>query len=274
MTLGKHKVLWLGDLQRIGAEHICSHVDPTKLKCDILQVGHHGYYGGNDALYRAADPEILLWPCPDFWFHTVRLWSCNDFLIHSPRIRATFVAGQAETTLDMNAEIESQEPYPDSEVQFDLEKQSLCALNWSCPTGGKTGYASANLRFVDGGCVLSAENAPTLCHMIHRGMTAKAKKYTFFISGKLHHGELLGLMFAREQIMEWSDDGFFTLKPKDTFAYRLELDRTTRTATIYDGEQKLAAWSALPDAPCDILLVMKNAELFLDRVTYTSEPLT
>ena len=170
----------------------------------------------------------------------------------------------------MQAEIEPQDPYPQDRLQFDLAKQSLCALHWSCPTGGKTGYAPARIRFAEGGCVLTAENKPTLCHIVHRGMTAKAKKYTFSLTGKLHHGELFGLMFAREQIMEWADDGYFAFPKKHTFSFRLEFDRASGTAAIYDGDQCLAEWHSLPDTPCDILLVMKDAELFLEQVSYTA----
>ena len=268
MHLGNYDVLWLGDLQREGSDRLCTQVEKEKLKCDLLQVGHHGYGGGSDELYRAADPKYLLWPCPDFWFHPVRLWECNNYLITSENIKATFVAGQKELTFDMSAPIEAVDPYTKREITADLEKKSLAALEWSCTTGGKTGYAPAALEFIDGGCRLTSGDALSLCHIIHRGQTAKAKRYSFEFSGLLERAELFGLMFDHDKIMEWEDGAYFELMPNGKFEYKLLVDRVTRTAELYDGERKVADWSDISGEPRDIIIVMKNASLELWHVAY------
>ena len=268
MDQGNYKVLWLGDLQRVGSDYLCAHTDKKKLKCDILQVGHHGYNGGSDELYRAADPEYLLWPCPDFWFHPVRLWECTDYLINSKNIKATFVAGQEELTFDMTAPIKAIDPYREREITADFAKKSLFALGWSCSTGGKSGFAPAKLEFTDGGCRLTAEDAFTLCHIIHRGQTAKASRYSFEFSGELKSAELFGLMFDHDKIMEWKDGACFELSPKGAFDYKLFVDRNARSAELFDGNSKIAKLNDISGEPRDILIVMKNAELELSRVIY------
>ncbi len=67
-----HRIMWLGDAQTVAAEHLLKKYTPKQLQCDILQVGHHGYGGGSDALYRTIDPETLLWPVPDFTYQWVK----------------------------------------------------------------------------------------------------------------------------------------------------------------------------------------------------------
>ena len=268
MELGNYRVLWLGDLQREGAEYICANVEKSRIKCDILQVGHHGYGGGSDELHRAADPEILLWPCPDFWFHSVRLWSSNDYLIHSEKIRATFVAGQQENVFDLTQPIEYTEPYQKSAICPDLSKKSLASLNWSCLTGGKTGYAPAILNFTDSGCVLSAGDALTLCQMIQRGQTAKSEKYSFEFSGKAENAEIFGIIFDAADPMQPCTDSITELDTEGEFAYRLEVNKKDRTASLYKNGEKRRDWENICSEPCEIILTMKNAVIELDRVFF------
>lgn len=59
-TIANHRILWLGDCQEICANRLCQLYDAKNLQCDILQVGHHGYGGGSDALHRAVDPAVKL----------------------------------------------------------------------------------------------------------------------------------------------------------------------------------------------------------------------
>ncbi len=271
MTLGKYKILWLGDLQREGADHICAHVDKKKLKCDILQVGHHGYWGGSDELHRSADPTILLWPCPDFWFHTVRLWNCNDYLINSKSICSTFVAGQQENVFDLTKPIEYTDPYPEAKISSDLSKKSVTALGWSCLTGGKTGYAPANLTFTENGCRLEAGDALTLCQLIQRGQVAKSEKYSFEFSGTLESAELFGIIFDYPNPMTWSEGATVKLSPNGEFYYRLEVDRKKNTAVLYENGKVHTRFAKLCGEACDIIIVMKNASVTLDWAAFTSE---
>ncbi len=60
-------VLFLGD---IGNEAGLSLMTAFKdeLKCDILQMSHHGYYGVSNELYGMISPDICLWPtCKEIW---------------------------------------------------------------------------------------------------------------------------------------------------------------------------------------------------------------
>ena len=107
MELCGHRVMWFGDIERQAANNMMARYSAKELKCDIMQVAHHGYTGASDELYRAVDPEIVLWPCPDFWYHPGCVWKCNDYLAHSSKnIKATFVSGQTETVLDLTKPIE------------------------------------------------------------------------------------------------------------------------------------------------------------------------
>lgn len=66
----KRDVLFLGDMAEIGQKALADGA-ADRLRCDIVQMAHHGQQGVNFALYRLISPKICLWPAPDW------LWN-ND----------------------------------------------------------------------------------------------------------------------------------------------------------------------------------------------------
>lgn len=52
---------FLGDLYKYGSKVMRALYGST-LKCDIVQVAHHGYQGCETELYKLFSPELLLWP--------------------------------------------------------------------------------------------------------------------------------------------------------------------------------------------------------------------
>lgn len=63
-------VLFLGDLG-VAAQNDLISAAGDKLRCDIVQMAHHGQEGADIDLYRKVMPKICLWPTPDW------LWN-ND----------------------------------------------------------------------------------------------------------------------------------------------------------------------------------------------------
>lgn len=66
----KRSVLFLGDLAIDGQLSVIKEAG-EKLKCDIVQMAHHGQRGVNFEMYRLIEPKICLWCAPDW------LWN-ND----------------------------------------------------------------------------------------------------------------------------------------------------------------------------------------------------
>lgn len=63
-------VLFLGDTGAESGEKLLK-TQKEKLKADIVQVAHHGQNGVTKEVYEAVDPQICLWPTPEW------LWN-ND----------------------------------------------------------------------------------------------------------------------------------------------------------------------------------------------------
>ncbi|MBR5626285.1 MAG: hypothetical protein IKW74_01530, partial [Thermoguttaceae bacterium] len=68
---GKTSLLFLGDLGKEAGDALLNS-QPELLKCDIVQMAHHGQQGVDEKFYQHVNPRICLWPTPDW------LWDNNS----------------------------------------------------------------------------------------------------------------------------------------------------------------------------------------------------
>ena len=59
-------VLFLGDLGAAGGNRLLETCPPEKLRCAIVQMAHHGQNGVDRGFYETVQPEICLYPTPDW----------------------------------------------------------------------------------------------------------------------------------------------------------------------------------------------------------------
>lgn len=62
----KRDVLFLGDLGEKGGKYFLDNFDVSKIRCDIVQMAHHGQRGVNKEFYERVKPEICLYTAPDW----------------------------------------------------------------------------------------------------------------------------------------------------------------------------------------------------------------
>ena len=78
-----------------------------ELKCDLLQVIHHGHNGGNTEAYKLFDPITVLWPVGMIRYETgtdeyepLTQWECNEwFYDKASSVENIYVAGSEVVTL-------------------------------------------------------------------------------------------------------------------------------------------------------------------------------
>ena len=68
----KRDVLFLGDLGQEAAADLAARVPAEALRCDIVQMAHHGQNGADRAFYEVVRPKIALYTAP-MW-----LWECDS----------------------------------------------------------------------------------------------------------------------------------------------------------------------------------------------------
>lgn len=62
----KRDMLFLADLSQKAGDDLMKEIPIEKLRCDIVQMAHHGQGGVSEAFYRAVSPKICLYTAPDW----------------------------------------------------------------------------------------------------------------------------------------------------------------------------------------------------------------
>ena len=271
MTLGNYTVMWLGDLQNVGSRIVMELYKPEELKCDLLQVGHHGYWGGSDALYRAVDPEIALWPMPEFRYLDMLSEPCNSFFSDPENhIRHIFIGGIEENTFDMTAPIEVTVPYEPKRIVADFSKKSVSALGWASVTGGYMGYTACDIAFGKENCTLTTKSSRTLLQMIPRGQVAVSDKYRFDLTLMPEKTcETLALIYDCPTVT--TPDSFVPYPLNhmagETLKITLEVDRKANAAIIcVNGRSETLPLRT--NAPCDVVLLLKDAKVEISETVF------
>lgn len=272
MTMNGRRVMWLGDNMGQAADYITKKYSAELLKCEFLQVGHHGYWGGSQKFHEMLDPEVLLWPCPDFWYQEIKDWDCNRFFKESQNIKHKLVCGQKEVTLDMTKPVEENKPYEkngDTILSESFDGGSVYGLHMSHITGGSTGYASAKAEFLDNGLMLTSGNAKSVLELVQPGFVEGEKKVSLKLKGKMVQScGKIGFVFNNPHPTVWSDIKLLKLEANGSFNYTLELDYGNGSGTLYEsGKPVKNILFVKQERPCGIYLVMQKAEIVLDKFT-------
>lgn len=277
VTFAGRKILILGDLCNKGADYACSRFPAETFKCEFLQVGHHGYWGGSEALYRAADPDFLFWPCPDFWFARVRGWKPNQVLFEECKnIRGIFVGGQREDVIDMSKPTEYVSHYvdvADGETVYEEACRPLRVidLGWNCVCGGKTGYNGAIFTLGENGVTMDSliRPNPVVCMFVQRGQMDLLNDFTLTLKGKVDpQSESFGLYWNYPNHDQFSANDVLPIfhDADGSFDFKLTADSASGLAKIYHSGALMATvpYTKRPDS--GLYYVMKKAIVTVSHV--------
>ncbi len=102
------RILFLGDvstvLQKDSAVKVIYGMYGDELKCDILQVGHHGWGGGSTEIYNAARPDIAFWPIESFNWEKVCRYATSKQILNMYEngiIRELYIAKDGQATVSL-----------------------------------------------------------------------------------------------------------------------------------------------------------------------------
>lgn len=269
MTVGNRRIMWLADIMWQGSEYITKKYPESSLACEFLQVGHHGYWGGSQRLHEMADPETLLWPCPDFWYCEIKDWDCNKFFFNSDKIKHIFVAGEEETVIDMTKPVGDSNPYKkDGKTLASVDfSHGVYNMRVSCITGGSTGYRPLIAENRDGKTVFRAEKAYSLAELAQPGSVKNVERAELCLGGEVY-GECteFSLVFSNPHPTVWNGIYALKLSPSGRFDYRLCIDYKRGEATLYaDGAVEKRIIFVPQDRECGIYLAVRDVEFSLEK---------
>lgn len=273
------RILFLGDAMPLSSDIVANRYEKNDLASEFLQVGHHGYGGGSDALDTASDPETLLWPCPAFWYPSIRLWKSNDVLRNSPHIRHILLSGFGSVTLDMTKPVEDapKKSYNSGDTVYEEDfhaKKRLVDLGYESVTGGATGLVPAEYGFETDAFarhLALSSGANSLIGIASQDTLAGLAGYEATFMLRASQDAKIGIMAACEMPNEWqgAHTHWFTLAASETpRALTVKTDYKAHTLAItLDG--KTHAFETI-DACGGLYFALEKAEVELYHVKITA----
>ena len=274
MELGAHRAMWLGDAQKQCADLLCARYPAADLAADVLQVAHHGYWGGSQELYRRIDPEILLWPCPDFWYHEAVGWNENQPLVTSRNVRAVYLSGNEEVTLPFaQSDLACYHALPAFDppviLREDFSGTEVRDLAWACVSGGKTGYVPPELDMsLPGEVRVTAGDACGVVTFLRQGLLDRPEGYTLTLEGRTGEVGEIGLLWNDPHPTVPDPEKILPLPlaGKKTFSLLLAVDPGKEVALLRLNGGRARKISFTPQKNCGLHLVLKNSEVFLQKI--------
>lgn len=261
-------VLWLGDGMKAEADIVTARYTEKTLRCEFLQVGHHGYDGGSPTLYVEADPRVLLWPCPDFWYPSIRLWASNDFIRTSPHVRHIFLSGHGDSVTDMTKDAAETVYLPDYGLPYALDlagTRRVVDLDFESATGGSTGFVPTRFAFGEdenGRYVSMTADGKSVPGLLRGIRLAKAQ--TVAVTLTMACEGAVGVMANNlTATVEKPETVFAALADKVVHTYTLVIDRANASVSLAvdGGKPETKTFDRIEDA--GLFLVLENAAVRL-----------
>ncbi len=262
------RYLWLGDCSGAASAYICQKYTPETLRCSYLQVGHHGYWGGSELLYRTVNPTVLFWPCPDFWYQEITHWDCNRALTTSEAIHTIYVSGREETTVTTGMPL----PVPAAETPVetgtvlceDFRQTNVFDKGWASITGGQTGYAPMKIAIEPGRGHFSAGERRALCELVRPDLMPDSYSVTLDVA--VMSGEV-GLVWNHEKPTVWKGGKYTSFgKPDVPCKLTLTMDAQTGVAKGSRNGEVLWEMAYVPAEKHGLYLTVQDGSVTLSGI--------
>ena len=269
-------VLFPADTEAPACGVFCKRFEKEIFKCDMFQVAHHGYWGGSEEFFSLVDPEILLWPCPNYWYKETFGWGANPILLNSPNVKAIYVSGREEKTFDLTKDFDYKifDPkYKSGEIIYEENfpvGRRISELGWACLDGGSTGYSTASVWLEDGKCHLQAgAEAYKVIEFFREHIIKNNPDYLLEMSGKvIGDYERIALFFDYGKPTVFSDEYAVDLgfTPDEEFGLTLSTDEKTQSAVLsVNGKERTLPYREA----CGLHLILKSAEIEINGIKIT-----
>lgn len=268
-------IMILGDIEQFGADVLCKRYGEY-LKSDIMQMAHHGYTGGSNELFALIDPEIVLWPCPDHWYHETLTWECNSFIATSQNVKEIINSGHGTTTVQL-----PYSPQPTTSPSYSvgdvIYHEDFEALQYVYETGWfsvyslneSRQYTELSLRSEnnDRGLLMNGFDNSVLCFLRPdelKNVTAYTVELTLNVK---QIGNGFGIWYNDASPINIDERAYYDIKTTGNYVLTLKIDCLAGTTQILlDGEILKTVQNDCNDAG-GLHFHSKNAEVFVGEVT-------
>ena len=248
------------------------------LKCHILQVAHHGYGGGSTELYSLAEPQVLLWPAPNYWYEIVKAWETNEYFKQEKFIGKTFVSGKGSVSLDLSLPLDEAAAKLNPTCAKLPYRADFCGrvtdLGWTAVMVGSKKLMEADLTFKSGECLWrGVEIGRTLLEILPPDVLDNAEGYKLKLSGKAAEDNgSFGILFNLPRPIDVADTDLLPVPiEKGDFDILLSVDKKGRLFSLEYNGRTLVCEKYTPASGCGLYLSLTVGEISLYSVEVTSK---
>jgi hypothetical protein len=290
-TVSGQTIMITGDSEAGAAAYMVNRYKNGGLASDIMQQAHHGYWAGSVALYKLINPEIVFWPCPSRWYYALYDGSygtpSNKWItLESTKVKQIILAGNGNYTITMPHTAIASKPhttsikYDDGAVIFHQDFENCQLYNTGIgvvDTNGRdpgSNYTPTNFQLVEHGRQMSIHwhgGKYSVMRIATPDMVRGNNIVTLTMDIDLVKlGDGFSIWFNDKTIQNVDNRALYTLDKTGSMEVAIEINRTTRTYTVYiNGSVYAQGTSASNDAGF-IALLSQNAEVYINEVTLTA----
>ncbi len=274
ITCEGQTIMMLGDTEQLGASILCRRYSDF-LKSDIMQMAHHGYTGGSNELFALIDPETVLWPCPDHWFHETLTWECNQFIATSQNVKEIINAGHGTAVLQLpyTPQATSMPNYAVGDVIYseDFENiKRLYEMGWfSVNSLTETMlYTDLEIKTIGGdrGILMTGKENSVLC-FLRPDELQNTDVYTVEMKLTVNSlGNGFAIWYNDASPINSAGKMSYSVSKTGTFTLTLEVNRTTGTTRVLIDGEEVQTLTNTSNSKGGLIFHSKEAEVFVGKV--------
>lgn len=276
-TAEKRRVMFFGDALRPTAEVLCAQYEAGILQCEMMQVAHHGYSGGSPELYGMVDPEVVLWPMPDYCYLLVCNQKSNSVIVQSQKADTVYMGGNQEVTIDFWQKVlpeakpyEAYEKAVSGDVLYEetFDKERIMDLHWNCIYTDTPDYSAANISLEKDACHLESHKGYTMIVLMESGMFRTTQKWTAELTGCADNVE--------EAYLTWDYDYPEVFNPEaalalpvvngEEFDFQISVDCDAGKASLSSNGSLVQEFAFPVEWKKGLYFVIKNADITLKHI--------
>ena len=224
-----------------------------------------------------VDPEVVLWPLPDYCYLLVCNQRSNSVIVQSEKADTVYMGGSQEVTLDLwQNELPSDKPYEvyekavsgDVLYEENFEKDRIFDLHWSCIYTDTPDYSAAKIALENCECHLENQNNPTMIVLMEPGMFGTTQKWTVELTGRANTVEEVFLTwnYVYPEAFKAEEALALPMVNGEEFDFRISVDCDTGKAILNSNGSFVQEFSFPVEWKKGLYFVIKNADITMKHI--------
>ena len=247
----------------------------SALKSDMMQISHHGYSYSDrmPPLFRLVDPDVVLWPSVDHWYHYFLTYPNNVELVANADEIVPACHGVRELTLPYTARSMEEYHYANNEtiyLQDFSSVRNIYDLGWQMSDSLTEPYTTPklSLTYVNGkkGLLMTGDDCSTLSFLC-RDHLKNVTTYTVTLDLNVESlGNGFSLWYHDPTPMNKGGGTRYDICETGSFTIRLLIDRENGTTRVLIDGSEVDSFTNTSNENGPLIFLLKNAKVFVSRV--------